>query len=124
MSRRVARRRLLQAAGCGLLTPATPWAQEFPNRPIRIVVPQAPGGGTDILARNLAVRLTELLKQNTVVENRTGAGSLIGTEFAARAPADGYTLMMGGIFEKEQPPIETDLCDRRHVSKLAIEVDR
>lgn len=95
---RVVRRRLLQAAGCGLLTPATLWAQEFPNRPIRIVVPQAPGGGTDILARNLAVRLTELLKQNTVVENRTGAGSLIGTEFAARAPADGYTLMMGGIF--------------------------
>jgi tripartite-type tricarboxylate transporter receptor subunit TctC len=73
-------------------------AQDFPSKPLRIVVPQAPGGGTDILARNLAVRLTELLKQGVVVENRTGAGSLIGTEFVARAPADGHTLLMGGIF--------------------------
>lgn len=73
-------------------------AQEFPIKPIRIVVPQAPGGGTDILARNLSARMTELLKQGVVVENRTGAGSLVGTEFVARAPADGYTLLMGGIF--------------------------
>jgi tripartite-type tricarboxylate transporter receptor subunit TctC len=74
------------------------WSQDFPSKPLRIVVPQAPGGGTDILARNLAARMTELLKQGVVVENRTGAGSLVGTEFVARAPADGYTLLMGGIF--------------------------
>lgn len=74
------------------------WSQEFPSKPLRIVVPQAAGGGTDILARNLAARMTDLLKQGVVVENRTGAGSLVGTEFVARAPADGYTLLMGGIF--------------------------
>ena len=91
-------RRQLLIAGAGAAWSATASAQDFPSKPIRIVVPQAPGGGTDILARNLAARMTELLKQGVVVENRTGAGSLVGTEFVARAPADGYTLLMGGIF--------------------------
>ena len=91
-------RRQLLIAGAGAAWSAAAWAQDFPSKPIRIVVPQAPGGGTDILARNLAARMTELLKQGVVVENRTGAGSLLGTEFVARAPADGYTLLMGGIF--------------------------
>jgi tripartite-type tricarboxylate transporter receptor subunit TctC len=74
------------------------FAQEYPAKPIRIVVPQAAGGGTDILARHLAARMTDLYKQGVVVENRTGAGSLLGTEHVARASADGYTLMMGGLF--------------------------
>lgn len=91
-------RRQLLVAGAGAAWATAASAQDFPNKPIRIVVPQAPGGGTDILARNLAARMTELLKQGVVVENRTGAGSLLGTEFVARAPADGYTLLMGGIF--------------------------
>lgn len=91
-------RRQLLVAGAGAAWATAASAQDFPNKPIRIVVPQAPGGGTDILARNLAARMTELLKQGVVVENRTGAGSLVGTEFVARAPADGYTLLMGGIF--------------------------
>ena len=91
-------RRHMVVATSALLTGLPAAAQDFPSKPLRIVVPQAPGGGTDILARNLAVRLTELLKQGVVVENRTGAGSLIGTEFVARAPADGHTLLMGGIF--------------------------
>ena len=73
-------------------------AQDYPNRPIRMVVPQPPGGGTDILGRSVAQKLSEILRQPVVVENKTGAGSLIGTEFVARAPADGYTLMVGGIF--------------------------
>jgi tripartite-type tricarboxylate transporter receptor subunit TctC len=93
----IARRQLVLAAAGAALTGAAR-AQDFPSKPMRIVVPQAPGGGTDILARNLAARMTELLKQGVVVENRTGAGSLVGTEFVARAPADGYTLLMGGIF--------------------------
>lgn len=93
----LSRRRVL-AGAAGAWALGSAWAQDFPNKPIRIVVPQAPGGGTDILARNLAARMTELLKQGVVVENRTGAGSLVGTEFVARAPADGYTLLMGGIF--------------------------
>ena len=73
-------------------------AQEYPSRTIRMIVPQAPGGGTDILGRFLAQKLSELLRQPAVVENRTGAGSIVGTEFVARSPADGYTLMVGGIF--------------------------
>ena len=91
-------RRQWLIAGAGAAWAAGAWAQDYPSRPIRIVVPQAAGGGTDILARNLAARMTDLLKQGVVVENRTGAGSLVGTEFVARAPADGYTLLMGGIF--------------------------
>ncbi len=73
-------------------------AQDFPSRPIRLIVPQAPGGGTDILGRNVAQKLGELLRQAVVVENRVGAGSLMGTEYVARVPADGYTLLVGGIF--------------------------
>src|SRR3989441_6692113 len=73
-------------------------AQDFPSRPIRLIVPQAPGGGTDILGRNVAQRLGEQLRQPAVVENRVGAGSLVGTEYVARAPADGHTLLVGGIF--------------------------
>ena len=69
-------------------------AQTYPAKPIRIVVPFAPGGGTDILTRVLAPRLSELMKQQIVVDNRPGAGSQIGTEVAAKAPADGYTLLM------------------------------
>ena len=73
-------------------------AQDFPSRPIRLIVPQAPGGGTDILGRNVAQKLGELLRQPAIVENRTGAGSLVGSEYVAKAPADGYTLLVGGIF--------------------------
>ncbi len=73
-------------------------AQDFPSRPIRLIVPQAPGGGTDILGRNVAQKLGEQLRRPAIVENRTGAGSLVGTEYVAKAPADGYTLLVGGIF--------------------------
>jgi tripartite-type tricarboxylate transporter receptor subunit TctC len=73
-------------------------AQDYPSRPVRVIVPQPPGGGTDILGRTVAQRLSELLRQPMVVENRAGAGSLIGTDFVAKAPADGYTIMVGGIF--------------------------
>jgi tripartite-type tricarboxylate transporter receptor subunit TctC len=69
-------------------------AQKWPEKTVRIVTPFAPGGGTDIFARILAQRLTEVLGQQVFVENRPGAGSTLGTEFVARAPADGYTLLM------------------------------
>lgn len=69
-------------------------AQEFPNKPIRIVVPYSPGGGTDAVARMMAQRLSLTLGQSVVVENKPGASANIGSEFVARAPADGYTILV------------------------------
>jgi tripartite-type tricarboxylate transporter receptor subunit TctC len=69
-------------------------AQEFPNKPIRIVVPYSPGGGTDAVARMMAQRLSITLGQSVVVENKPGASANIGSEFVARAPADGYTILV------------------------------
>ena len=72
----------------------TPAGGGYPNRPVRIIVPSSPGGGTDILARLLAKKLAESLGQPFVVENRAGAGQALGIDVVARAPADGYTLLM------------------------------
>lgn len=69
-------------------------AQDYPNRPLRFIVPYPPGALTDVLARAIGERLGTALKQPVVVENRAGAGTLLGAELVARAPADGYTLLM------------------------------
>jgi len=69
-------------------------AQSYPNRPVKIVVPFAAGGPADNYARFMAQRLTDELKQPFVIDNKPGAGSIIGTDFAAKSPADGYTLLM------------------------------
>ena len=69
-------------------------AAEYPMRPIRFVVPQPPGGGTDVVARMLAPRLSESLKQQVIVDNRSGAAGIVGTELAAKAPPDGYTMLL------------------------------
>jgi putative tricarboxylic transport membrane protein len=80
---------------------AGPWAadaalaDDYPSRSIRIVVPYAPGGGADTVARIVAKRVGETIGQTIVIENRGGAGSIIGTEMVAKAEADGYTLLLG-----------------------------
>ncbi len=84
------------AASCGALAqPAAGGAvQNFPTRPVRIIVPFSPGSITDILARMLGEKVTESWRQQVVVENRAGAGSVVGSAIAAKATPDGYTLLM------------------------------
>ena len=72
-------------------------AQAFPSKPIRLVVPFPPGGTTDTMTRIIASPLSELLGQPLIVENRPGAGGTLGTELAAKAPADGYTIVLGTV---------------------------
>jgi len=70
-------------------------AQDYPSRPIRLILPQQPGSATDVLARLVAVKLGDALGQPLVIDNRVGAGGLLGAEAAAKAPPDGYTLLVG-----------------------------
>jgi tripartite-type tricarboxylate transporter receptor subunit TctC len=83
------------AAAIGTLGGAIPaHAQSWPNRPLRIVVPFAPGGGTDVTVRIVSTRLQEALGQPVVADYKAGAGTMIGTEFSANAAPDGYTIMI------------------------------
>ena len=78
----------------GLAVAGAAHGQQYPSKPVRVIVPFAPGGGSDITARVFSSRLSEYLGQQFVVDNRGGAAGLIGMELAARAPADGYAIMM------------------------------
>ena len=80
------------AAGFSLLAHA-----QYPDKPIKIIVPYPPGGTTDLLARSLAPRLSERLNQPVLIDNRAGAGGVIGSQVVAKSPADGYTLVFGSI---------------------------
>src|SRR4051812_24684432 len=72
-------------------------AEAWPSRSIRFIVPYPPGGPTDLMARSMSGRLSEALGQPVLVDNRPGAGGNVGAEVAAKAPPDGYTLLMGAI---------------------------
>ena len=91
------RRKFLRLTACAAALPALSrfaWAQSYPNRPVRVIVPYAPAGVTDILARLMGQRLSERLGQPFVIENRPGAGTNIGTEAVVRATPDGHTLLL------------------------------
>ena len=75
--------------------PAWSFAADYPSRPVRLIVPFPPGGAADIVARGLSPRLGTQLGQQIVVDNRPGANGVVGFDLVARAPGDGYTLLMG-----------------------------
>ncbi len=89
--------RVLFAAALATAAVSSVAAQTYPDRPVRIIVPSTPGGGFDFVGRVLADKLGAQMGQTFVVENRAGAGTLIGSRTAAQAPADGYTLLVGGL---------------------------
>lgn len=95
-------RGLTRRASLGLLGAlATPWLaraqSDYPNRIIKLIVPYAAGGSSDVVARFIAERMRERLGQSIIIENRPGAGAIVGSQFVARSLSDGYTLLLGGV---------------------------
>lgn len=108
----VIRRRLIGAVGASALGANAPaWAQsaggavDFPKRQVRVVVPFAPGGATDLVGRLLASKLSDAWGQSVIVENKAGASGIIGTEQVARAPADGHTLLVAITTHIQNPSL-------------------
>ncbi|VTU23876.1 Argininosuccinate lyase [Variovorax sp. SRS16] len=96
--------------GAAAVSPLSVFAEDnYPARPLRMVVPFSAGGGTDVVARALARTLSERLKQPVVIDNRAGAGSTIGTEAVARSPADGYTLLFASAAYSFAPAVYGNL---------------
>ena len=117
------------AAACAAvaIVAAAPAAAAYPDRPVKLIVPFAPGATTDLLARMLAEKLASQWGQPVVVENKAGAGSLLGAEFVAKAPADGYTLLFGSEALSLLPHLQdmpfdwrVDLRRITHVGSLPI----
>jgi tripartite-type tricarboxylate transporter receptor subunit TctC len=105
------------------------WAQAYPSRPIHLIVPYPPGGGTDFFARLVSVSMSQTLGQQVVVENRPGAGTNIGAEFVAHADADGYVFLLGdtatyaankSLYEKLRYDAERDFAPISITGRFAI----
>src|SRR5262245_66670506 len=101
----------LACIGVAILASAPASAQEFPSKPIRLIVPFPPGGPNDLIARVVGQKLQEILKQQVVIDNRGGAGGALGTDVVAKAPPDGYTIAISSsgalaisISMQEKPP--------------------
>lgn len=110
---------LLLAAASASLSAAAAFAQEYPTRPIRMMVGFAPGGPTDVIARVMAQDMTASLKQSVLVENRAGANSMIGTEAVAKAPPDGYTLLVSTLAHNVNPILAPDKVKYHPVKDFA-----
>lgn len=89
--------RFIAAAVCCMAMGLAHAQQTYPNRPVRMIIPFAPGGASDFVGRILQPKLSEVLGHQVVTDNRTGASGNIGVEIAARAPADGYTILLGNV---------------------------
>lgn len=115
----MARRRLvIGLAAIALAAPLASYAQQqaskdYPSKPIRLLVPYTPGGGVDVVGYVLIPRLAPALGQNLFLDNRPGAGGTIGTEAAAKAPPDGYTILLTSNAHASLPSVD------RHPSTLA-----
>lgn len=106
---------VVSAASLLLAVPQPISAQGYPSKPMRVIVPYAPGGATDIIARLVGQKLTERLGQPVIVDNRPGAGGVIGAEAAARAPADGHTLLLA---------VPAEMVILPHLQKMPYRVGR
>lgn len=84
-------------------------AQPYPARPVRFIVPYPPGGATDILSRSLGRKLSAALGQQFIIENRAGGGQIIGTDIVAKAPADGYTILLASVTHSINPGLQPSL---------------
>lgn len=119
------RRNVLQAVGLGaLLAPINVWPQNYPNLPIKIIIPFPPGGPTDLLGRIVAQKLAERLKQSVVVENKAGASGMIGADIVAKAHPDGHTLLVNASLHVINPslydkPRHDAIADFAPLSNLA-----
>ncbi len=100
---------LFAAAPAGLAAAEPQSAQSYPVKPVRLIVPFSPGGGTDILARTLGQQLSQKWGQQVIVDNRAGAGTIIGTEVAAKATPDGYTVLLTNIALALNPALRAKL---------------
>ena len=110
------------AAAAASLGAGTCAAQGYPSKPIRMVNAFAPGGASDVVARHFANRLSETMGQQVSVENRTGAGGNIAAEYVARAPADGYTLLVGTFFLSTNPSLYRKIApDHQYFPKRKLE---
>ena len=123
------RRQLIVVLTCGALGawaahPALAQAQDWPQRPIKLIVPYAPGGSSDTLGRTIAKHLSEAFKQTVVVENKAGAGGVIGSQMVSKAAPDGYTLVVSGIGSHVIAPVDSPnafdpMKDFTHIAMLA-----
>ena len=92
-----------------VLSAESSFAQQYPSRPVRFIVPYPPGGATDILSRSLGRKMSAALGQQFIIENRAGGGQIIGTDIVAKAPADGYTILLVSVTHSINPGLQPSL---------------